>query len=121
MHQWEQSLFVLTTVMSTNASAPRAVVDAGMKAVSLDSGPPVVYSSIDASALPPLEYQPGGDEHGILAPTGDSEIPMPALDQKLLLTPGHCDPTVNMYDFIVGFRNGVVETVWTVEARGPGN
>lgn len=114
-------MFVLTTVMSTNSSAPRAVVDAGMKAVSLDSGPPVVFSSIDANALPPLEYQPGGDEHGILVPVGDSEIPMPALDQRLLLTPGHCDPTVNMYDFIVGFRNGVVEAVWTIEARGPGN
>lgn len=116
-------MFVLTTVMSTNTVTPRAVVDAGMKAVSLDSGPPVVYSSIDASPLPQLEYQGGGDEHGILVPeqVWSSEIPMPALGQKLLLIPGHCDPTVNMYDHLVGFRNGVVEHVWDIEARGPGN
>uniref|UniRef100_K3X3B1 D-serine dehydratase-like domain-containing protein n=1 Tax=Globisporangium ultimum (strain ATCC 200006 / CBS 805.95 / DAOM BR144) TaxID=431595 RepID=K3X3B1_GLOUD len=127
VRQWEQSLFVLTTVMSTNhgANPPRSVVDAGMKAVSLDSGAPLVYSSIDASALPQLEYQGGGDEHGILVPAaGDkskSEIPMPALGKKLLLTPGHCDPTTNLYDFVVGFRNGTVEHVWEVAARGPGN
>lgn len=123
VRQWEQSLFVLTTVMSTNESAPRSVVDAGMKAVSLDSGAPLVYSSIDSSALPPLEYQGGGDEHGILVPvgTGKSEIPMPKLGKKLLLTPGHCDPTTNLYDFVVGFRNGTVEHVWEVAARGPGN
>lgn len=121
VRDWEQSLFVLTTVMSTNASAPRAVVDAGTKAVSLDSGAPLVFSAIDASALPPLEYQGGGDEHGILVPTTESSIPMPPLGTKLLLTPGHCDPTTNLYDFVVGFRNGTVEHVWEIAARGPGN
>ena len=111
--------------MSVNAKAPRAVVDAGMKAVSLDSGVPLVYSSIDSSALPPLDYQPGGDEHGILVPAtaqaSTSEIPMPALGKKLLLIPGHCDPTTNLYDFVVGFRHGIVESVWEIGARSPGN
>lgn len=123
VRDWQQSLFVLTTVMSVNEQAPRAVVDAGMKAVSLDSGVPLVFSCTDASALPPLEYQPGGDEHGILVPASESKIviPMPPLGKQLLLTPGHCDPTTNLYDFIVGFRNGIVESVWEIAARGPGN
>ncbi|GLE05782.1 hypothetical protein PINS_up014830 [Pythium insidiosum] len=124
VRDWDQSLFVLTTVMSVNASAPRAVVDAGMKAVSLDSGVPLVYSSIDSRALPPLTYQGAGDEHGILVPADDarrSEIPMPTLGQKLLLIPGHCDPTTNLYDFVVGFRNGIVEHVWQIGGRSPGN
>lgn len=122
VRDWEQSLFVLTTVMSTNSSSSaRAVVDAGMKAVSLDSGPPTVYSSVDSTPLPPLQYQGGGDEHGILIPNGSSAIPMPRLGQKILLIPGHCDPTTNLYDFVVGFRNGVVEHVWEIAGRGPGN
>lgn len=130
VRDWEQSLFVLTTVMSVNPSAPRAVVDAGTKAVSLDSGPPLVVGALDTRALPPLEYQGGGDEHGILvlsgsdgdsAPLAEVPPPMPALGTKLLLTPGHCDPTTNLYDFIVGFRHGVVEHVWEIAARGPGN
>jgi D-serine deaminase-like pyridoxal phosphate-dependent protein len=42
----------------------------------------------------------------------------PALGEKLLLVPGHCDPTVNMHDWFVCVRKGVVEALWPVTARG---
>ena len=42
----------------------------------------------------------------------------PALGGKLLLAPGHCDPTVNLYDWFVCARRGVVEALWPVSARG---
>ncbi|ETI35183.1 hypothetical protein F442_18252 [Phytophthora nicotianae P10297] len=125
---WEQSLYVLTTVMSKNASAavPRVVVDAGTKAVSLDSGSPLVHSIINGEKLStPLEYYGGGDEHGILKPLQNiaaaKRVELPALGSKLLLIPGHCDPTTNMYDHLVGYRGDRVEHVWEIEARGPGN
>ena len=35
-----------------------------------------------------------------------------------ILVPGHCDPTANVHDWYVGVRNGKVETVWPVSARG---
>ena len=38
----------------------------------------------------------------------------------LQLVPGHCDPTVNMYNEFVCVRDGVVEDVWPIDARGPG-
>ncbi len=38
--------------------------------------------------------------------------------EKILLVPGHCDPTVNLYDWYVGIRGGQVERVWPVAARG---
>ena len=41
-----------------------------------------------------------------------------ACGDKLLLVPGHCDPTVNLYDWIVGVRGSRVECVWPVTARG---
>ncbi|CAH0476989.1 unnamed protein product [Peronospora belbahrii] len=125
---WEQSLYVLTTVMSTNvkAAVPRAIVDAGMKALSQDSGSPIVHNLINGNKLPTmLEYYGGGDEHGILKPTQNAllthNLELPALGTKLLLIPGHCDPTVNMYDHLVGYRGNRVECVWPIEARGPGN
>ncbi|KAG7376906.1 hypothetical protein PHYPSEUDO_012562 [Phytophthora pseudosyringae] len=125
---WEQSLYVLTTVMSTNAMAalPRAVVDAGTKAVSLDSGSPLVHTLISGEKLPTaLDYHGGGDEHGILKPKentlGTNKVELPALGSKLLLVPGHCDPTTNLYDHLVGYRGNRVEHVWEIEARGPGN
>ena len=37
---------------------------------------------------------------------------------KLRLVPGHCDPTCNVHDWYVGVRNGKVETLWPVSARG---
>jgi D-serine deaminase-like pyridoxal phosphate-dependent protein len=63
-----------------------------------------------------------GDEHGrLLWPQGQWQVPaeLPPLGTKLLLQPGHCDPTVNLYDSIVAFRNNQVVGVWPV-ARGPG-
>jgi len=34
------------------------------------------------------------------------------------LIPGHCDPTVNLHDWLVAVRGDRVEEVWTVDARG---
>ena len=42
----------------------------------------------------------------------------PGLGDKLLLVPGHCDPTVNLYDWYVCVRGGVVEALWPITARG---
>ncbi|KXZ48640.1 hypothetical protein GPECTOR_26g543 [Gonium pectorale] len=132
--EWEQSLWVLTQVMSVSPSRALAVVDAGTKAVSLDSGPPVLHPSFAARHGVSLEYASGGDEHGkLLWPQGAYQLPMhlPEVGSLLKLQPGHCDPTVNLYDWIVAVRGGgtetndgggeVVEAVWAVRGRGPGN
>ena len=67
------------------------------------------------SQHPQLEFHNGGDNHGIVTPGGDLKVGM-----KVWLIPGHCDPTVNLHDWIVGVRNGRVECVWPVSGRGPG-
>jgi D-serine deaminase-like pyridoxal phosphate-dependent protein len=106
---FEQSLFVWTTVMS-RPNAARAVVDAGLKASSVDSGMPRVWQR------PGVEFVKASDEHGVLALAPGSDAP--ALGEKLLLVPGHCDPTVNLYDWFVCVRGGIVEALWPVNARG---
>jgi len=107
--QFEQSLYVLTTVMSTPAP-DRAVVDAGLKASSVDSGLPQV------AGWRGVEYVKASDEHGVLklAPG----VQGPRLGERLRLIPGHCDPTVNLYDWIVCVRGDRVEAVWPITARG---
>jgi len=37
---------------------------------------------------------------------------------KLKLIPGHCEPTVNLYDEYICIRNGRVEAIWPITARG---
>jgi len=100
------SLFVLSTVMS-RPSAQMAILDAGLKASSVDSGMPGVWNR------PGLEYTHASDEHGWLE---GKEVP--PLGEKILLVPGHCDPTVNLYDWYVCVRKGKVEALWPVSARG---
>ncbi len=107
--RFEQSLHILTTVMSTPA-AGRAIVDAGLKAHGFDSGNPLVADR------PGVEYVRGSDEHGVLKV--GSAARAPALGEKLRLVPGHCDPTVNLYDWLVGCRGGRVAALWPVAARG---
>ena len=62
------------------------------------------------------EYLGASDEHGLLK-LQPSNRP-PRIGDKIRLIPGHCDPTVNMYDWYVGVRAGRVETVWPIAARG---
>ena len=104
--RFEHALFVLATVMSRPAP-DRAIVDAGLKASSVDSGMPLVFQREN------LKYTHASDEHGWIE--GEK---LPALGEKLLLVPGHCDPTVNLYDWYVGVRRGVVEALWAITARG---
>jgi len=113
MPRFEHSLFVLATVMSRPAPA-MAIVDAGLKASSVDSGMPGLWQR------PGLAYTHASDEHGWVefAEQGKAGAAMPALGEKLLLVPGHCDPTVNLYDWYVCVRKGVVEALWPITARG---
>ena len=105
--EWENAFFILTSVMS-HAKADKAIVDAGLKAQSVDSGLPVVYGRTD------VEYVKCSDEHGVVMdPNGALKI-----NEKLKLVPGHCDPTANVHDWYVGLRGGKVECVWPVSARG---
>lgn len=104
---FSNSLFVLTGVMSC-AGDGYAVCDAGLKAHSVDSGLPVVFER------PDLTFHKCSDEHGVILDPSSSL----ALNDKLWLVPGHCDPTCNLYDWYVGIRAGHVEQVWPVTARG---
>ena len=105
--EWENALFILTSVMS-HAKADKAIVDAGLKAQSVDSGLPVIFGRTDVT------YVKCSDEHGVVAdPQGVLKV-----NDKLRLVPGHCDPTCNVHDWYVGVRNGKVETLWPVSARG---
>jgi D-serine deaminase-like pyridoxal phosphate-dependent protein len=106
--RFEHSLFIWTTVMS-RASRERAIVDAGLKASSVDSGMPRVADG------GPAEYIKASDEHGVIELNGASGY---ALGDKLKLIPGHCDPTVNLYDHYICIRNGQVEAIWPITGRG---
>ncbi|MEM7270707.1 MAG: DSD1 family PLP-dependent enzyme [Pseudomonadota bacterium] len=104
---FENALFLLTSIMS--ATLPGiAVCDAGLKSVAVDSGLPVV------TGVEGVHYETPSDEHGVISDTAG----VLAINDRVRLIPGHCDPTCNLHDWYVGVRNGVVETMWPISARG---
>ncbi|MES3002714.1 MAG: DSD1 family PLP-dependent enzyme [Pseudomonadota bacterium] len=107
---FEHALFVRTTVMS-QAAPDRAVVDAGLKASSVDSGMPTVWQR------PELRYVKASDEHGVICAAAENNIAL-SLGDRLMLVPGHCDPTVNLYDEMICVRGAQVAAVWPIVARG---
>ncbi len=107
---FRHSPFVLSTVMSV--AGGRLVLDAGHKAYGVDSGLP------QAPDAPGWQFARASDEHGVLTPAS-SAPPLPIeIGSKLRLIPGHCDPTVNLHDWYVGARDGIVECIWPISARG---
>ncbi|MEM7407555.1 MAG: DSD1 family PLP-dependent enzyme [Pseudomonadota bacterium] len=106
--EFEASLYVLCSVVS-QATPGRCVVDAGHKSNAVDSGMP-------EPVWPDTTYSRPSDEHGLL--TLGANAPALSIGDKVRLIPGHCDPTVNLYDWMVGVRRERVEVLWPVLARG---
>ena len=108
---FEPSLFVWAAVMS-RPTQDRAIVDAGLKALAFDSGPPVVCDE------PAATYERASDEHGRLGISGATN--RLNIGDKVRLIPGHCDPTVNLYDWYVCIRGNRVEQLWPPPLRDRG-
>jgi len=105
---FENALFVKSAVMST----PRdqvAIVDAGLKASSLDAGPPVVAGRTG------WHYLKASDEHGVIELSPDTQAD---LGDVVMLIPGHVDPTMNLYDEIICIKDDRVHEIWPISARG---
>lgn len=106
---FEPALHVISTVVS-RPIADLAVIDAGWKALSSDAGAPMVVDPVaEAFAF-------GGDEHGKILLNDEGRGLR--VGDRVTLRPSHCDTTLNLYDRLIGHRNGIVESVWSIAARG---
>lgn len=110
---YASSLTVLSTVISRPAFQ-RAIIDAGLKSLSTDSG------MAELKNAPGLHYSPLGDEHGGLTWDNDytKNQPEPQIEDRLELIPSHCDTTINLFDTYYAHRNGRIEAIWPIAARG---
>ncbi len=110
---YSNALTILSTVIS-RPTPTRAVVDAGLKSLSIDSGMP------EPRGLSGIMYRPGGDEHGILTwGRDDMEVNLPLeVGDRLEFVPSHIDTTVNLHDTYYAYRDGKLEAIWPVAARG---
>ena len=137
---FEPAMFVASSVVSAHHKT-HVTCDAGFKALAVD-GPP---ARVVAGAAPGSLWRPMGDEHGaivhpyfvpamraggsdpimaamaIAAADANEDFPWPDDAPRpgdiVWLQPGHCDPTINLYDaFHVIAEDGQVER-WPIDAR----
>ncbi|MEA3346134.1 MAG: hypothetical protein U9Q78_07840 [Chloroflexota bacterium] len=106
------------TCLATVISIPRpgvAITDAGMKAITPEFGMPEVVGREGITLIKLSE------EHGHLQlpvqMTGQADAGL-RLGEKIELIPSHGCTTINLHDEFYALRDGVVEAVWPIAARG---
>jgi D-serine deaminase-like pyridoxal phosphate-dependent protein len=105
------SLFLHSAVISRNVPGT-ATIDAGLKSFSTDGPLPRVSDGAPAGTT----YAFFGDEHGRLTfPTPTHCLPLGAI--VAFVTP-HCDPTVNLHDYLHVVRNDTIVDIWQIAGRG---
>ncbi|MDR7231455.1 D-serine deaminase-like pyridoxal phosphate-dependent protein [Caulobacter sp. BE264] len=136
---FEPAMVVAASVVSANHKS-HVTVDAGFKAVAMD-GPP---ARVVAGAAPGSLWRAMGDEHGMIAhpslidvlkaggrdplsfdkavaeadadPARAWPSDAPKVGDVVWLQPGHCDPTINLYDAIHVWDGETLER-WAVDGR----
>ena len=107
--QFDCSLSVLATVVS-RPDPNRIIVDTGLKVLAKEFGipQPIGVNGVELTGL--------SEEHGKIQ-VSDTNVSLEPGD-KLEILPTHCCTTVNLHDRYYGIRNGIVESVWEIAARG---
>ena len=108
---FEQALQIDARVVSAN-TAGMVTVDAGLKAMATEKGPPMILKgAVEGSTTRFM-----GDEHlAVIAPEGKAP---PGHGEQVILTPPHCDPTVNLYESYHVVKGDTLVDIWPVTARG---
>jgi 3-hydroxy-D-aspartate aldolase len=108
---FEQALQIDSRVVSANTPG-MVTVDAGLKAMATEKGPPMILKGAVEGATTRFM----GDEHlAVIAPKGQEA---PKLGELVVLTPPHCDPTVNLYESYHVVKGDTLVEIWPVTARG---
>jgi D-serine deaminase-like pyridoxal phosphate-dependent protein len=105
--KYSNSLTILATVISKQG--PKSVtIDTGLKSLTTDSG-------LAECKTPGYTYGVLGDEHGSLSWTDAPDL---KVGDRVEMVPSHIDPTINLHDVYYAHRNGIIEEIWPVDARG---
>lgn len=100
---------VVSARVTSVPEADLAIHDCGQKAIGRDFGDPVAVGHSDCTT------SSGSAEHGVLRWRQDPGF---AIGDWLELTPSDVATVFSLHDFAYGVRDGVLEAVWRVSARG---
>ncbi len=105
---FEIALYCCATVISRTDD--RAVLDAGLKAMTTDSGlPRALDEAIETIGM--------GDEHMRIRSTTTT---LPDVGERLLVIPSHIDPTMNLHDRLFTWSKDAGVSSWAIDGRRSG-
>jgi 3-hydroxy-D-aspartate aldolase len=105
------SLFMQCSVISNNADG-FVTIDGGYKCFATDGPKPEVATE----SLPGASYDHFGDEHGKII-LGE-KCQKPVIGTSVTLITPHCDPTVNLHNYLHCVRGDKLVEIWPIDARG---
>ena len=111
---WADCAMQIRATVVSRPTDGRAVIDAGTKVLTSDQYHVKGYGHL-------MEYPEAvvtglSEEHGIVDLSACPE--RPKIGDVVSVVPNHCCVVSNMVDEVYGVRNGAVEVVWPVAARG---
>jgi 3-hydroxy-D-aspartate aldolase len=108
---FDTSLFLHSSVISKNVPG-QATIDAGLKSFATDGPLPRMCAGAPEGTI----YDFFGDEHGRLTfPTLNDCLPLGSIVK--FVTP-HCDPTVNLHDYLHVVQDDTIVDIWQIAGRG---
>jgi D-serine deaminase-like pyridoxal phosphate-dependent protein len=111
---WDDCAMHVRATIVSRPAAGRAVIDCGTKVLTSDLYSVTGYGHV-------MEYPDAvitglSEEHGIVDLSRSAD--RPSIGDVVHVVPNHCCVVSNMVDEVYGVRNGAVEVVWPVAARG---
>ena len=111
---WDDCAMRIRATVVSRPTKTRAVIDAGSKTLSSD------IFSLDGHGhiieYPQARIARLSEEHGVVH--FEEGAPTPEVGEIVTIIPNHTCVVTNLHDHLVGVRNGKVECVWEVTARG---
>ena len=111
---WAQCAMRVRATVVSRPTGDRGVLDAGSKVLTSDLYQMKGYGHV--MEYPEAHVAHLSEEHAVVDFGACAE--RPAVGEVVSVVPNHCCVVTNMVDEIYGVRNGAVEVVWPVAARG---
>ena len=106
---WFEGAVTVSTRVIGVPQPGRAILDAGQKAVGRDFGDPRLLDR------PRCTASAGSAEHGVASFPADDAL---AIGDWLQLVPADIASAFTLHDFVYAMRDGALEAVWPIAARG---
>jgi D-serine deaminase-like pyridoxal phosphate-dependent protein len=111
---WDDCAMHVRATVVSRPTEDRAIVDAGSKVLTREQY--YVRNFGHVVEYPDAVVVNVSEEHGMIDLSACRQ--KPAVGDVVNIVPNHCCVVSNMVDEVYGLRNGMVEVVWPVAARG---